>query len=165
MKIKEFLQGRFMGHPLHPALVHLPVGLWVASFFFDIASLLNSNPVIGHFFVITSYYCILLGVIAAFPTAVSGVAEFVDIPRGTKPQAIAIAHMTLNVILLAGYIVQLVSRDTNRGSVAIGTFVFNTLEFLILSYSGYLGGKLAYEHRIGSRDHARSDGVNHRKVA
>ena len=28
--IKAFLQGKWLGHPLHPAMVHLPTGAWTA---------------------------------------------------------------------------------------------------------------------------------------
>ena len=41
--IKEFLQGRAFNHPIHPMLVHLPVGLWVTSLILDILYLVNAN--------------------------------------------------------------------------------------------------------------------------
>jgi uncharacterized membrane protein len=34
--IKSFLQGKWLGHPLHPALVHIPVGAWTAALIFDL---------------------------------------------------------------------------------------------------------------------------------
>jgi uncharacterized membrane protein len=37
------LAGRY-GHPLHPALVAVPIGAWVTSFVFDVASHLDSDP-------------------------------------------------------------------------------------------------------------------------
>ena len=35
--LKAFLQGKPFGHPLHPALVHFPIGLFVLSLILDIA--------------------------------------------------------------------------------------------------------------------------------
>jgi len=34
MGVKELLQGRWMNHPLHPALAHIPTGLWPAALVF-----------------------------------------------------------------------------------------------------------------------------------
>ena len=31
MSLKDLLQGKWLGHPLHPALVHVPTGLWPAA--------------------------------------------------------------------------------------------------------------------------------------
>jgi uncharacterized membrane protein len=151
MKLKHFLQGRFMAHPLHPALVHIPVGLWIGAFVFDLASLVSDNPLVGNALVTSSYYCILLGVIMAVPAAATGLAEFVDIPRSTQARSIAFTHMTLNVLLLAGYIVQLTIRNLALPRVEMGVFAFNLVEFLFLGISGYLGGRMAYALRVGSR--------------
>ena len=38
MSLKGILQGKWLGHPLHPALVHLPTGLWPAALIFDLVS-------------------------------------------------------------------------------------------------------------------------------
>lgn len=37
--LKDFLQGKWLGHPLHPLLVHLPTALWPAALVFDILSI------------------------------------------------------------------------------------------------------------------------------
>ena len=34
--LKQLLQGRPFGHPLHPILVHLPIGLFFLSFAIDV---------------------------------------------------------------------------------------------------------------------------------
>ena len=36
--LKGLLQGKWLGHPLHPALVHLPTALWPAALLFDLLS-------------------------------------------------------------------------------------------------------------------------------
>jgi uncharacterized membrane protein len=36
--LKAFLQGKPFGHPLHPALVHFPIGLFVLGLILDLAS-------------------------------------------------------------------------------------------------------------------------------
>ena len=34
------------GHPFHPILVTVPIGAWVASFVFDLASRLSEEPTV-----------------------------------------------------------------------------------------------------------------------
>ena len=36
--LKAFLQGKPFGHPLHPALVHFPIGFFILSLLLDMAS-------------------------------------------------------------------------------------------------------------------------------
>ena len=151
MALKQVLQGRGLPHPLHPMLVHFPVGLWGASLIFDIASKATGNPNVGNGLVITSYYCILVGVIVAGLAAVTGLAEFIDIPRNTRARSVGLIHFALNVGLLAGYIIQLIVRDTHAASVGTGVFVFNIIETVVLLVSGYYGGKLAFEYGVGTR--------------
>lgn len=151
MNTKSFLQGRFMAHPLHPVLVHFPIGLWAASLVFDVISFTQSNLVMGNFFVRCSYYCILLGVIMALPTAITGLAEFTSIPRATEPKRIATTHLILNLLLVIGYVIQLIARSTTAVQVGTGVFIFNLIEVFVLAYSGYLGGRMVYQYRVGSR--------------
>ena len=157
MKLIELLQGRFMSHPLHPALVHFPIGLWSASFIFDLLSVFQADPITANYFVVTSWYCLLLGVIGALPTAVTGIAEFMTIPRSTKAQVLALTHMALNVLLIATYIAQVSLRETGDPRVSLPMIVVNGIAFMVLGISGYIGGKLAYEYRIGSRVPAETE--------
>lgn len=165
MKIKHLLQGKNLGHPLHPALVHLPVGLFAGSLIFDILSFFQQSPAAGNFFVNASWYCLLIGVIAAIPTAVTGLSEFLDLPANTRVQRIGLTHLILNVVLVVGYAIQLFARDTNAFSVGAGSFVFNLVEFALLGYSGYLGGRMAYEFGVGSRTSINPEGEEHPRRA
>jgi len=150
MKLKEVLQGRFLNHPLHPILVTLPIGLWVTSVIFDIASLVTDVPARGNIYLQVSFYCLLVGVLAAVPAVVTGLAEFSDIPANTRPRMIAKTHMTLNILLFLGYVIQLTVRDDTfrtAPSVSPGVFILNLIEVAVLMVSGYLGGTMAYKYR------------------
>jgi uncharacterized membrane protein len=43
MAVKDFFQGKWLGHPLHPAIVHVPTGLWPAALVFDLLSHLRGG--------------------------------------------------------------------------------------------------------------------------
>ena len=90
--LKNLLQGRFMNHPLHPLLVHLPIGLWIASLIFDIIHKVNGNANLA----ITSFYCLLFGLIGAVVAAPAGLADYLDIPSDTMPKRIATTHFMMN---------------------------------------------------------------------
>src|SRR5688572_10690449 len=51
--MKEFLQGKWLGHPLHAALVHLPMALWPAAAVFDVLAAMNIGgsglPIAAHY--------------------------------------------------------------------------------------------------------------------
>jgi len=57
------------GHPYHPVLVTVPIGAWVASMVFDIASQLVGNPA---FLAQGSVWLIATGVIGALAAATTG---------------------------------------------------------------------------------------------
>lgn len=152
MRVKHIMQGRFMNHPLHPALVHLPIGAWLVSPMFDVLSRSRKKDgFLGNAFVPASYYAILIGVLAAVPTAAAGLAEYVDVPRASKPKRVATAHMVLNVALLSGYAAQLFVRDRDAVKIKRRMIAWNLVQAAALGYSGYLGGLLSYNYRVGER--------------
>ena len=111
--LKEFLQGRALNHPLHPLLVHLPVGLWVANLIFDIMYMSTGNP--GY--AVTAFYCLTLGIIGAVFAAITGIADYLEIESGTLPKRIATYHLLLNVFVVCLYVVNFFLRHFSLGGV------------------------------------------------
>src|SRR4051812_16559313 len=107
--LKRLLQGRPLGHPLHTMLVHLPIGLFLVSFAFDVASHFGglASPVE---FVRPAFYTMLLGVVTALLAAVPGLADYGDIRRDHPARKTATYHMLLNVTAVALYAVNLAIR-------------------------------------------------------
>ncbi|MCM2277745.1 MAG: DUF2231 domain-containing protein [Oligoflexia bacterium] len=153
--IKEFLQGRFMKHPLHPLLVHIPVGLWVASFVSDIVYMANGSPN----FAILSYFCILFGLIGAAIAVPAGMADYLSIPAETHPKRIATTHLMLNVIVTVLFLINFLSRrgleEGVPGMITRGQFILTLFSIVLLGISGYLGGLLVYDHGIGFKPQLR----------
>src|SRR5213078_982886 len=70
------------GHPFHPILVTIPIGAWVCSLIFDIATRVNSAgsaPLTD-----ASYWLIGIGILGALLAAVFGLMDLVRIPRRTR---------------------------------------------------------------------------------
>jgi uncharacterized membrane protein len=136
------------GHPFHPILVTVPIGAWVSSLVFDIASRIVDNP---GFLANGSVWLIAIGVFGALGAAMVGLLDLFAIPAGTRAHRTALLHMSLNLLITAAYVVNFLWRHGSYGhpgGVATGPLVLSIVSLGALSFSGYLGGKLAYHFGV-----------------
>ncbi|MFD8222147.1 DUF2231 domain-containing protein [Streptomyces sp. NPDC059697] len=140
------------GHPFHPILVTVPIGAWVTSLVFDIASHVVHRP---GFLTQGSEWLIAVGVIGALLAAMVGFLDLFAIPAGTPAFRTALIHMTLNLLVTAAYAVNFLwrySTYTGGGSVGLGRLLLSALSVAALGVSGFLGGKLAYRYGVRVAD-------------
>ncbi|MEU2923666.1 DUF2231 domain-containing protein [Streptomyces sp. NPDC007251] len=140
------------GHPFHPILVTVPIGAWVTSLVFDIASHVVHRP---GFLTQSSEWLIAVGVIGALLAAMVGFLDLFAIPAGTPAFRTALVHMTLNLLVTAAYVVNFLWRHgdyAGGGSVGIGRLVLSAISIAALAVSGFLGGKLAYRYGVRVAD-------------
>ncbi len=145
--VSAMLAGPY-GHPFHPMMVAVPIGAWVTSLVFDIASHLVSPP---GFLSRGSWWLIAVGVVGALLAAMVGLLDLSTIPTGTPAFRTGITHMTLNLTVTAAYIVNFLWRHADHpdsGAVPAGPLVLSVVSLAALAVSGYLGGKLAYRYGI-----------------
>jgi uncharacterized membrane protein len=156
--VSAALSGAY-GHPLHPILVTVPIGAWVCSLVFDIASHIVDRP--GSL-TEGSEWLIGIGIVGALAAATIGFLDLVVIPARTSAFRTALVHMSLNLMVTAAYIVNFVWRhgEYNGGAtVAAGPFVLSVLSIAALAVSGFLGGKLAYRYGVRvAREADQADG-------
>ncbi|MEV4262431.1 DUF2231 domain-containing protein [Kribbella sp. NPDC049584] len=134
------------GHPLHPAVVAVPIGCWGASLVFDVASRIVAD---GAFLARGSRWLIALGVLGALVAAMLGFLDFFAIPPRTRAFRTATVHMSLNLGVTTSYTISYLLRNGAAPRVGWGLIVLSLVSLTALSVSGYLGGKLAY--RFGVR--------------
>jgi uncharacterized membrane protein len=144
-----------MNHPLHPLLVHIPVGLWVVSFVSDIVFLASGNPN----FAVFSYYLILFGLFGAALAVPTGFAEYLELPSGSRAHRIATTHMTLNGVVAVLFLIDFFTRRGLQNgapdTVTIGEFILTVIAIGLLAISGYLGGLLVYDYGAGFKPQLR----------
>ena len=131
-KARSFLGGDWLGHPLHPMLTDLPIGLWTGSFLLDFLGGRRSRRASAAF--------VGLGVAAAAPTVAAGFVEFDKLDSDQKRDT-AVVHMASNGVGTFFYLWSFLARL--RGKRGKGIFL-GLLGAVAVTAGGYLGGRLAY---------------------
>jgi len=147
------------GHPFHPILVTIPIGAWVCSLIFDIATRANSSGSAS--LTDASYWLIGIGVLGALLAAVFGLMDLVRIPRRTSAMRYGLMHLGLNLTVVGLYIGNFFWRHGSyyeSSKVAVGQLVLSAVALGLLLISGWIGGMLAYRFGVrvaAERDQAR----------
>ncbi len=134
---KDLLQGRWLGHALHPVLVMVPTGSWTAATVLDLVGGEGGRS--------AARTLVGLGVLTAVPSAWTGWAEWSD--ANQRDRRTATVHALVNATGIAAYTASWRARrkgDHRRGArlAAAG--------LAAVSVGGYLGGHLAQVRKVGS---------------
>jgi nitrite reductase/ring-hydroxylating ferredoxin subunit/uncharacterized membrane protein len=136
--LKDALSGTWLGHPLHPVMVMVPIGSWTSASLIDLAG--GGRSPAG---VAAARRLVGVGVLAALPSALCGLADWSD-TEGAE-QRVGISHAALNTIALALYGA---SWWTRRRSGPVGP-VLALAGMAVATGAGYLGGHLIYAQGVG----------------
>jgi nitrite reductase/ring-hydroxylating ferredoxin subunit len=139
--VKDFLHGTWLGHPLHPVLVQVPVGSWLS------AGLLDAIPPLRP----AATVLIGTGVAAAVPASLAGAADWSEQEVGVR--RLGAVHAAANTVAVGLYVGSLVARGKGRG--ALGRVLAYT-GLGIASGSASIGGHMSY---------SRSSGASHAATA
>ncbi|MEV5763968.1 DUF2231 domain-containing protein [Micromonospora sp. NPDC052213] len=152
------------GHPLHPALVTIPIGAWITSLVFDIASHVAHDET---FLADGSRWLIAVGVLGALAAATVGVLDLFAIPTRTRAFRTALVHMSINLAVTAAYAIGFVIRGGQPATpVPIGALALSAAALAALTVSGYLGGELTYRYGVRVADETtQADGYRTAPVA
>ncbi|GIG88822.1 Rieske (2Fe-2S) protein [Plantactinospora endophytica] len=133
-RLRDFLHGVALGHPLHPAMVQVPIGAWAST------AVLDLMP--GQRRAATAL--VALGTATALPTAVAGWNDWASLSR--EQQRVGLVHALANGLAIGMYAGSLAARLTGRHGLG------RTLGFLGMAAAGsggFLGGHLAYKQAAG----------------
>jgi len=134
--LKSALSGRWLGHPLHPPLTDLPIGLWTAALLLDFAG--------GEAGQGAADALLGVGVLTALPTAAAGLHDW-SWTMG-KDQRVGSVHALANGAALAGFAGSwLMRRSGNRGSAKLLALASSAG----MVAGSYLGGHLSYARGLG----------------
>ena len=88
-------RAKLLGHPVHPMLIVLPLGLFIGAIVFDGIYLWQGNPT----FASIGYWNIAAGVVGGLLAAVFGLIDWLAIPAGTRGKGNGPLHGGSNVIV------------------------------------------------------------------
>lgn len=131
------------GHPLHPMIVPLPIGLLSAATASDIGYAITGDP----FWARASRWLLRGGLVTGLLAALLGATDFATVRRARRPEGYA--HATGNVLVVALSAASLALRRETRSRVPPLAMLLSGLAGLLLVVTGWLGGELSYRHRIG----------------
>src|SRR3954462_4659879 len=103
----DFLTGKWLGHPLHPILVHIPMAMWPGALVFDI---LSQWQIGGNSTVRLSFYAIALGLLVSLLAVPAGLLDWSGIKREKPAWKIGLYHMILNALVALILVINLVLR-------------------------------------------------------
>ncbi|MER7455461.1 Rieske (2Fe-2S) protein [Micromonospora sp. NPDC126480] len=129
-RIRDFLHGVWLGHPLHPAMVQVPVGAWIST------AVLDLMP--GQRRAATTLCAI--GTASAVPAAVAGLNDWATLSRDQR--RIGLVHAAANSVGLACYAGSVAARLA--GNHRLGR-TLGMLGLSAASFGAYVGGHLAYK--------------------
>jgi uncharacterized membrane protein len=143
-------------HPVHPALVPIPIGAFALTLVGDVAFAITRTPFWYRF----AHVCMGIGIVTALLAAIFGLIDYLGVKMDVKGRQIATIHLAINVTSVLLYLLNWFLRrndaalDTDRWPLV---FALELVTFLALGVSGWLGGTLSYEHRVGVIERADVD--------
>lgn len=137
--VKDFLNGVWLGHPLHPVITDVPIGAWTISQLFDLLSMLSGGD---DSLDKASDLALGTGIVAALGAAVTGITDWSDV--GGSHRRMGLAHALINTVGLGLNVTSLALRaggnKRSRGTARLlsaGGYVLNAA-------SAFVAGELIY---------------------
>ncbi|HEY8490253.1 MAG TPA: DUF2231 domain-containing protein [Dehalococcoidia bacterium] len=144
------MQSRFsiFGHPLHPMLITLPIGLFSWALVADIVYLLTDRDMTWYDI---SYWTGIAAVVTALVAALPGFGDYVTMALRSDGRGIATLHMLLNLSVVALFVVGAIlqyDEGATSGASLTAVVVLHLVGVGLLALSGWLGGELSYRHHL-----------------
>ncbi|WP_166531506.1 Rieske 2Fe-2S domain-containing protein [Blastococcus xanthinilyticus] len=146
--LQDVLHGVWLGHPLHPALVTVPIGSWTTALVLDV---LDATGRGGAGARPAARTAVRVGVAGAVASAATGLTDWQH--AHDQARRVGLVHAGLNSGALALYTWSLADRARGRAARARVTAATG---YAITLGSAWLGGALTYRHGMGTDHAARS---------
>lgn len=134
------------GHPIHPMLVPVAIGLWLFSFACDV---IYAAGVSGDWKTV-ALYTMVGGIVCALLAAIPGFIDLLSLPPA--PRKLALIHMTINLVIVALFAANAWWRFSSPEGAAEpgmnGPLWLSLVAVLMLGVSGWIGGHLVYRHGV-----------------
>ena len=147
---------KFMGHAVHPALVALPLGLYITSTVFDVISLVTQDDK----FADASDKMIGAGVVSGAVAGVFGLLDWQTIPSGTRAKEIGAVHGIGNGLVTTLFAASWLIRRNARRKPEPTAIALSLLGTTLGGVTGWLGGELVQRLGVGIDEGANLNAPN-----
>ena len=139
------------GHPLHPMLIVLPIGFFLATFVCDLIFWQTGNAA----WATAAYWLLGVGLLGAALAAVTGLIDFLGDKR-IRDIGDAWQHAIGNVIavLIQAFSFYWRYRYGAAAVVPVG-LTLSLIVVCIILFTGWKGGELVFRHRVAVYDEPR----------
>lgn len=143
---KSFLNGTWLGHPLHPMLTDVPITAWILTAIFDIIWLISHTTWAAD----GAFVTIIVGLLAALAAAVTGLTDWSDTYGAER--RVGLNHALFNVLAVVLYLVSFILRLLGGPGDSVLAAILGFIGLVSVAYAGYLGGEMVF---------VKGTGVNH----
>ncbi len=147
-RLRNVLNGTYVGHPVHPILTTVPIGAWTAGLVLDAVDTLAPRPAA---FREAAQLTVGVGVVGSVASAVTGLADWQYTHDETRRAGLV--HGIVNGAALG--LCAASWRDRRRGRHGRARLC-SGLGYGLTVASSFLGGNLVFRHQIGV-DHSTDE--------
>jgi uncharacterized membrane protein len=149
MKLVEFLQGKWLGHPLHAALVHIPVGGWLVACALDLGRLIGWGGIVSGR---VALWCVGVGLAGAVLAVPTGVADWSAIKKEKPAWKLGLYHLLLNLgatlLWAVNFGLRFMRRDEAVPDLTPAILVTSLAGTALVLISAYIGSLMVFDHGI-----------------
>ena len=142
-------KARLGNHPLHPMVVPIPFGALTVTLVGDLLALFGADEGWAE----AARYALWVGIAGALVAAALGLIDFFGVTMSQAGYRIARFHLVLNLVAVGLYAISAWLRGS-EGATPVSAIAAATVGYLVLSGSGWLGGKMVYEHKLAVVENA-----------
>ena len=136
------------GHPVHVMLVPFVIAFYTGAFAADLAFAWGGHP----FFARMAIWLMGAGIVMSVPAATIGFIDFLLEPKIRNLSA-AWWHLGANILMSLVSITDWYLRYRDGAETGSHEFVsLSAATFLLILFSGWMGGQMVYRHRVGIAD-------------
>jgi nitrite reductase/ring-hydroxylating ferredoxin subunit/uncharacterized membrane protein len=139
-RFRDALHGVWLGHPLHPLLVQVPIGAWLSAALLDASGDGERQ----------ARRLIRTGLLAAVPAALAGSSDWAE--QHEQQMRVGVVHAAANTTAVTLYLGSLLARSRER--ITLGK-ALGYAGLAAVAAGGMLGGDISYR-QAGGANHAEA---------
>lgn len=131
--IRDFLNGVWLGHPIHAVLTDAPIGILFLVIVFDLLGMPDA-----------AWWTLAIGILSMLGAALAGFADYADTDGKARDRGTL--HSSLMLVALVLFLISLVLRPGlgSGAAVSVAAIALSLIAWLIVAAAAFVGGDIVY---------------------